>query len=57
MGVGCLTGQTDLGAILVLFQTGGRENIKESEDGQSVIYSFSSLNFIFIFALDDFLMT
>lgn len=36
---------------------GGRENIKESEDGQSVIYSFSSLNFIFIFALDDFLMT
>lgn len=37
---------------------GVRENIKEEyEDGQSVIYSFSSLNFIFIFALDDFLMT
>ena len=38
----------------------GRErgSIKEeSEDGQSVIYSLSSLNFIFIFALDDFLMT
>lgn len=35
-----------------------RESIKEeSEDGQSMIYSLSSLNFIFIFSLDDFLMT
>lgn len=37
---------------------GRRENTKEeSKDGQSVIYSFSSLNFIFIFALYDCLMT
>lgn len=46
------------GARAMALDGGETESLKEeSDDGQSVTYSLSSLNFIFIFALDDFLMT